>query len=165
MPLASEYTDRGEWLWFALGDCSRDSNEKLRARWRGVDGTELECGATAAGDVDCLKARGGNGCANSIFFGGTIFVVVWLVSLFATEARSPLLGVAGVPLFPWQLCEPCRVRCSCLDVLEADRDRVPAWAVWADRSGGSGGVWRPPPRPGAMSLLYCSNCAWKRDDC
>lgn len=37
----SEYAERGEWFWVAFGDGSRDSNEKFRACWCGVDGTEL----------------------------------------------------------------------------------------------------------------------------
>jgi hypothetical protein len=38
----SEYADRGEWLFAAFGEGSRDSKENFRAcRW-GVDGTELD---------------------------------------------------------------------------------------------------------------------------
>lgn len=152
-----------------IGEGSRDpdSKERFRARWWGVEGTELDC---AELDVGCwvwvarCAGRDGRGWARS---GCCLGGILWGVSLsfpLVMPSRSGLSVFFG-PLVPWQLCVAgdCLVaRLSLLDTLEEDLDRGgAAWMIGTGSTLCRGGDCNPPPPlPGEMSLLYCKSCAW-----
>lgn len=144
----SEYAERGEWFVPAFGEGSRDSKENCLACWCGVEGTELEC-VWPWGDVErtavlCAQFLDDSAACLAGILAGASFEVItkrffskfWLDRLPFPDDAVNFPGV-----------------CSFSDALLEVRDLGATWTGGEVTTGGSGGVCRPPPLVGEMSLL------------